>query len=564
MKKIVECVPNFSEGRDRAVIEAITGEISGTAGATLLDVDPGADTNRTVVTFVGTPDGVVEAAFRAIKRASEVIDMTRHSGAHARQGATDVCPLVPVAGITVEECVKLANTLAKRVGEELEIPVYLYEHAATREERRNLADIRAGEYEALEEKLGDPFWKPDFGPARFNARAGATVIGVREFLIAYNINFNTRNRKLVHDIALDIREKGRWKRDDGGKIVRDEKGKKVRKAGVFQCVKGVGWYIEEYGQAQLSMNLTNYHVTPPHAVFDEVCLQAEKRGIRVTGSELVGLVPLEAMREAGKHYLKKQGLSWGVPEKELIHIAVKSMGMCDITPFKAEEKIIEYRIEREGVDLTGMGIVDFVDELSTDSPAPGGGSVAALAGSLGAALSSMVSNLTVGKKGYEAVNDKMIEVAEKAQNLKDELLATVNEDTDAFNRVMDAFRLPKKTDEAKAVREDAIQNATKEATLLPLKVLRLSLNVLDLAEEAVLHGNRNSISDAGVAALMGNTCADGAFYNVMINLGSITDGDFVKNTRGDAEKYRDKAHEKASYIDKAVMKVLCDELEKQR
>ena len=559
MRRIVECVPNFSEGRDRAVIDTITAEISGTAGATLLDVDPGADTNRTVVTLVGTPEGVIEAAFRAIKKASEVIDMRKHRGAHARQGATDVCPLVPVSGVSVEECVQLSHRLAKRVGEELEIPVYLYEHAATREERRNLAEIRIGEYEALEGKLEDPSWAPDYGPARFNARAGATVIGVREFLIAYNINFNTRNRKLVHDIALDIREKGRFLRDENRKIVHDEDGNKVRKPGIFQCCKAVGWYIEEYGQAQLSMNLTNYHITPPHVVFDEVCRQAEKRGLRATGSELVGLIPLEAVVEAGRYFLNKQGLSWGVPEKELIHIAVKSMGMNEISPFVSEEKIIEYRIRGEGVNLTGMTVTDFTDELSSDSPAPGGGSVAALAGALGGGLSSMVANLTVGKKGYEDVKEKMIDIAARAQNLKDELLFAVNEDTDAFNRVMDAFGLPKKTDEAKVAREEAIQDATKEATLVPLKVLKLSHKVFELSEEVVLHGNQNSLSDAGVSGLMGRACADGAFYNVMINLDSITDETFVKETAEEAGRLREEAHRKADHIDRLVVKALTKE-----
>ncbi len=427
MRKIVECVPNFSEGRDMAVIKRITDAIESVDGVKLLDVDPGADTNRTVVTFVGSPEAVREAAFRAVKKAAEVIDMTKHHGAHPRMGATDVCPFVPVSGVTMEDCVEIAGQVGKRIGEELGIPVYLYEEAATKPEWHNLAEVRKGEYEGLKErfKSGDPYWTPDFGPAEFNERAGATAVGAREFLIAYNINLNTKDRKLANNVALNLREKGRAKRDENGKIVRDGEGKKVMVPGRLKHTKAIGWYIEEYGFAQISINLTNYKNTPWHTVFEVAREEAEKAGLLVTGSELVGLIPKQAVIEAGRYFLRKQGKSSGVSERELIEEAVLSMGLSQIAPFDPEEKIIEYRI-KEDEPLVSMNIKDFMDELASDSPAPGGGSVAALEASLGAALSAMVANLTVGKKGYEDIKDEMIGVAERTLEIKDRFLLLID------------------------------------------------------------------------------------------------------------------------------------------
>ena len=535
--KLVECVPNFSEGRDMAVIEKITGEIESTEGVKLLDVDPGKDTNRTVVTFIGSPDAALEAAFKAIARAAEVIDMSKHSGAHARMGATDVCPFVPVSGVTMEECAELARRLGERVGDELGIPVYLYEHAASRPERQNLANIRSGEYEGLREKLQDPEWKPDFGPARFNKGAGATVIGAREFLIAYNVNLNTRDTGVAREIAFTIREKGRLKRDKDGKVVRDGDGKALRDPGIFKACKAVGWYMEDFGRAQVSINLVDYKITPPHLVFDECCRIAGELGARVTGSELVGLIPLEAMLIAGRYYLEKLNKTKGVPESELIHTAVLSMGLGDLYPFEPDKKIIEYQFDR-GDMLTGMKIDGFTDLLSTDSPAPGGGSVAALCGALSGALSSMVGALTHGKKGYEESFGAMEKAGIDGQRLKEQFLADVDRDTDAFNRVMDAMRLPKKTDEEKAARASAIEEATKGATLVPLEVLRRTLEAAEIARVVVLKGNKNSISDAGVAALAARTAAEGAYLNVLINLSGIEDESFKKETLAEAEKIR--------------------------
>ncbi|MCF7801605.1 MAG: glutamate formimidoyltransferase [Candidatus Marinimicrobia bacterium] len=529
MSQIVECVPNFSEGRDLAVIKQITDEIEKVDGAKLLDVDPGADTNRTVVTLVGSPDAAVEAAFQAIKKASELIDMRQHSGAHPRMGATDVCPFIPVANMTMEDCAELARRLGKRVGEELGIPVYLYEFAASREDRRNLADIRAGEYEALPEKMKDTDFAPDFGPAQFNAQSGATVIGARKFLIAYNVNLNTQNRKMASDIALDIREKGRAKRDAAGKIIRDADGKMVKVPGTLRAVKAVGWYIDEYKMAQISMNLVDFDVTPLHKAFDEVCEQATRRGLRVTGSELVGLVPLSAMLDAGKHYLKKQGNSTAVSEKELVRLAIQSMGLSEISPFDPEEKIIEYQLrDKNKPSLLRMQVDDFADELASDSPAPGGGSVAALAGSLGAALVNMVGVLTFGKKGYEAVTDEVESLSLKAGALKDKLLKLVDEDTESFNQVMAAMRMKKKTDEQKAARAEAIERATQASAKVPFKVMESALAVGKLAAQMAKVGNQNSLSDAGVGILMARAALEGAAMNVLINLQGLSDKTFME------------------------------------
>jgi glutamate formiminotransferase/formiminotetrahydrofolate cyclodeaminase len=527
---LVECVPNFSEGRNQAVIDAVAGAIRETAGAFLLDVDPGKDTNRTVVTFVADCDAVIQAAFNAIETASRLIDMRKHTGAHPRMGATDVCPFVPVRGVTMEECAALARALGKRVGEELGIPVYLYEYAAASEERRNLANVRAGEYEGLARKLADPKWKPDFGPSELNPKSGATVIGAREFLIAYNVNLNTRDRRIAHDIALSIREAGRAKRDENGALFRDDDGSTVNVPGTLKACKAVGWYIAEYHKAQVSINLVDYHVTPPHAAFDEVKREAEKRGARVTGSELVGLIPLEAMLEAGRHYIRLQGRSSGVPESDLIETAIQSLGLNDISAFDPKQKIIEYRVAGPStlVDETLRG---FADETSRDSAVPGGGSVSALLGALACALSSMVANLTAGKKGYEGADAEMKTVAEKAQGLKDRFLVAVDDDSRAFDDVMTAMRLPKKTDEDIRRRQEAMEAATKRAVEVPLSVLAWCAEAVDLVETVAKKGNENSISDAGVAALALRSAASGAALNVLINLPGLSDKGYVAKTR---------------------------------
>jgi glutamate formiminotransferase/formiminotetrahydrofolate cyclodeaminase len=535
---IVECVPNFSEGRNRAVIDQITHAITGVEGAVLLDVDPGAATNRTVVTFVGEPDAVVEAAFMAVKTAAGIIDMRHHTGAHARMGATDVCPFVPVSGITMEECAELARRLGKRVGDELGIPVYLYENAASRPERQNLADVRKGEYEGLAAKLADPEWKPDFGPARHNAKSGATAVGAREFLIAYNVNLNTRDRRQAMDIAFAVREMGRAKRDTRGEILRHPDGTSIKVPGRLQAVKGVGWFIEEYDRTQVSMNLVDTNVTGVHTAFEAVDEEARARGVRVTGSELVGLVPLRAVLEAGRFYLKRQGRSPGIPERQIVETAVQSLGLREIASFDPDEKIIEYRLAREkraGL-LVSRTVTAFLDELSTDSPAPGGGSVAALCGSLSAALSSMVANLTVGRKGQEDVWEEMAVLAGKAQTLKDGMRDAVDADTDAFNQVMAAMRMKAATKEEKARKEGAMRCANRGATDVPLGVLERSLAAIELASGAAAKGNPNSLSDAGVAAFAALTAAEGAYLNVLINLNaSEGDAEWAAETRKTAE-----------------------------
>lgn len=551
MEKIVECVPNFSEGKDMGIIKAITDEIENVQDVFLLDVDPGKETNRTVVTFVGSPEGVKLAAFKAIKKAAELIDMRKHKGAHPRMGATDVCPFVPVKGISMEECVMIAKELGKMVGEELNIPVYLYEEAATKPERRNLANIREGEYEGLAEKIKDPFWYPDFGKPEFNPKSGATVIGAREFLIAYNINLNTRNKKIANRIAQNLREKG--------KTIKDKDGNKIEVPGLLRAVKAIGWYIPEYGYAQISVNLTNYKITPLYKLFESASSLAEEEGVKVIGSELVGLIPKDALIETGKYYLKKQGLSSGVPEKELIHIAVLSLGLDHTSLFKPEEKIIEYRIKKE--KLISMKITDFVDELSTDSPAPGGGSVSALCGSLGASLCAMVANLTFGKKGYEEFNDEMMYVAEKTQILKDSFLELVERDTEAFNDVMSAMRLSKNTEEENKIREARIQEATKKATLVPLETLKKTDEILEFAEVLVEKGNKNSISDVGVAAINAITSAEGAYMNVIINIPGINDEEFKENIKKQADEILKRVKERGEKIRDKVEQVLTRNLE---
>jgi len=554
--KLVECVPNFSEGRDREKINTITKEIESTPQVTLLDVDPGESTNRTVVTFIGTPEGVKQAAFKAIKKASEILDMTKHKGAHSRIGAADVCPFVPVTGVTMEDCVKLAREVGERVAKELDIPVYLYEEAAQKPERKNLATIRQGEYEGLAEKLKDPEWAPDYGKPVFNPKSGATVIGAREFLIAYNINFNTKDRRLAHKIALNIREKGRAKRDKNGNIIRDAEGKAIKVSGKFKEIKAVGWYVEDYGIAQLSINFTNYKISPPHIVFDEVIKEAEKLGLRVTGSELVGLIPKEAMLMAGRHYLKKQGKNPGVPEEELIRTAAISLGLNDVAPFDPAKKIIEYQFKEVENSLLDLNLREFANELSIDSPAPGGGSTAALSGALSVSLSSMVANLTTGKTGYEDVQKDVIKIALTAQALKDEFLRAVDLDTLAFNKVMDAMKMAKKTDEQKKERDKAIEEASKEATLVPLGVLEKSIEALKLAKEIALKGNKNSLSDAGVAGLAAQAAAEGACYNVKINLPGLEDARFRSKIKKQATTLVKKALELGQEIREIVEKEL--------
>ncbi|MFN8177182.1 MAG: glutamate formimidoyltransferase [bacterium] len=534
MDRIVECVPNFSEGRDRAKIDAIAAAIRSVDGVELLDVDPGTDTNRTVVTLVGEPDDVVEAAFRAIAEAAKRIDMRAHRGAHPRMGATDVCPFVPVRGVTMDDCAALARRLGRRVGEELGIPVYLYGFAASSAERRSLADVRAGEYEGLAARVGKPEWKPDFGPHEFRPDTGATAIGAREFLIAYNVNLNTRSRRLAHDIALDIRESGRRARDDGGNHVRDAQGNFVTVPGRFRECRAVGWTLPEHGIAQVSINLTNFKVTSLHDVFDAVDEGARRRGLRATGSEIVGVVPLDAVRLAGQHYLRKQGLPPGVPERELVHVAVKSLGLGDLVPFDASQKILEYRLRRTGL-LVDRTLTDFVDELSSDSPAPGGGSAAALMGSMSSALSSMVASLTAGKKGLEGAWERMTDLGVDAQLLKEEFLRDVDRDTDAFRAMQAASRLPKGSPEEIAARGQALRAATRRATEVPLEVLERTGRAAELAAEVATSGNPNSRSDAGVTALAARACAEGAYYNVLINLAGADDLEWAAGVRRRAE-----------------------------
>jgi glutamate formiminotransferase/formiminotetrahydrofolate cyclodeaminase len=509
------------------VIRQITDRIEAVEGVKLLDVDPGKATNRTVVTFVGAPGPVVEAAFRAVRMASEIIDMSKHRGEHPRFGAADVCPLVPVSGITMEETVEYARKLAGRIGAEIGIPVYCYENAAFTQERRNLAVVRSGEYEGLKEKLSDPGWKPDFGPATFIARTGAVAVGARDFLVAYNINLNTTSTRRANSIAFDVRERGRIKREGDpitGRIVTDGNGIPVMIPGSLKSVKAIGWYIEEYGMAQISMNLTNISVTPIHVAFDEVCRSAGSRGIRVTGSELVGLVPLQAMLDAGRYFLKKQKRSSGVPDREIIRIAVKSMGLDELGPFIPEEKIIEYRL-KEGSDhkLQGMTLRDFMEETASESVAPGGGSVSAYMGALGAALATMVANLSSHKRGWDDRWEEFSDQAVKGKSIQEELLTLVDEDTRAFNGILDAFGLPKNSPQEKAARKAAITSATLYAIRIPFRVMNTAFRGFELAEEMVRQGNPNSVSDAGVGALALHACIEGAWLNVRINASELKD-----------------------------------------
>ncbi len=516
--RLVECVPNFSDGRNEKVINAISDAIRSVQGVSLLDVDPGWSTNRTVITFVGSPEVIVEGAFQAIKTAQGLIDMRKQKGEHPRMGATDVCPFVPVSGVTMEECVKLAEQLGERVGKELGIPVYLYAEAAKRDDRKSLADIRKGEYEALPEKMKEKSFKPDYGPSEFNAQSGATVIGARQFLIAYNVNLNTRSKKLANDIALTIREAGKAKRDADGNIVKDKEGVSVKEPGTLKAVRAVGWYVDEYKRAQISINLIDYSVCSLHQAFDEAERVANEMGLRATGSEIVGLVPLAPMLEAGRHYLRKQGRSTGVSERELVETAVQSLGLAELSPFDIEKKIIEYNVAPKIKELKKLSLSDFVDDLASDSVAPGGGSAAALAGALSASLSAMVGNLTYEKKGFEKSKPLLNELAEKGQTLKSEFLRDVDNDMNAYNRIIEARRMPKSTPEEMRSREQAMHEANLEATQVPLGVLKRCDDALDLVDTAIKKGNPNSLSDAGVAGLMALAAAEGAYYNVLINL----------------------------------------------
>jgi len=535
MKQLIECVPNISEGRDTGIIKQITEVVETFEGVRLIDVDPGKATNRTVITFVGSPEEVCEAAFRLVKKASELIDMSKHHGEHPRFGATDVCPLVPVANITMDEVVVYARNLGKRIGEELGIPVYNYEFAASKPDRKNLANCRSGEYEGLKEKLSIPAWKPDFGPAKFNdhvAKTGATAVGARNFLVAYNFNLNTTSTRRANSIAYDVREKGREKREGDpitGKIVRDEKGNTVYIPGTLKSTKAIGWYIEEYGIAQISMNMTDITVTSVHEAFDEVCRAAEKRGVRVTGSELVGVIPLKAMLDAGKYYLRKQQRSIGIPDREIIRIAVKSLGLDELAPFDPDKKIIEYILEDKKVKkLVDLTVTGFVNETASESPAPGGGSISATMGAMGAALGTMVANLSSHKRGWDDRLEEFSDWAVKGKYYQEELLKMVDEDTRAFNKIMDAFSLPKKSEEEKSFRNKIIQDATKYAIEVPYRVMNLCFESMEVMKAMAEIGNPNSVSDAGVGAIAALAGVKGAFLNVKINAGGLEDKTFVE------------------------------------
>lgn len=528
MRRLIECVPNFSEGNDTGVIRQITDAIGTVAGVELLDVDPGKATNRTVVTFVGAPEDVIEAAVRGARTATALIDMRKHRGEHPRFGALDVCPLVPVTGVTMAETVEYARALARRLGEEVGLTVFCYERAALRESRRNLADVRAGEYEGLADKLARPDGKPDFGPAAFNARSGATAVGARDFLIAYNVNLNTTSVRRANAIAFDVREKGRVARRGDplmGEIVRDAQGQTVWTPGSLKCVKGIGWYIEEYGICQISMNLTDIEVTPVHVAFDEVCAKAAERGIRVTGSEVVGMLPLRCMLDAGRYFLRKQHRSTGVADRELIKIAVKSLGLDDLKPFVAQDKIIEYRLaattsSKRLVDAT---VREFVEETASESAAPGGGSVAATLGALGAALGTMVANLSAHKPGWDDRWAEFSEQAERGKACHEELTRLIDDDTAAFNGIMAAFRLPQGSDAEKSARAAAVQAATRHAIEVPLRVMEVALASMDVIEAMAQNGQPASVSDAGVGALCARAAVRGAWLNVAINSRDLTD-----------------------------------------
>jgi glutamate formiminotransferase/formiminotetrahydrofolate cyclodeaminase len=556
MSRIVECVPNFSEGNNLQVINEITQEIEKVEGVKLLNVDPGKATNRTVVTFVGEVENVIEAAFQAIKKASTLIDMSQHQGEHPRMGATDVCPLIPISGITMEETAKYAQQLAQRVGEELSIPAYLYESAQPDKERSNLSVIRSGEYEGFFDKIKEDKWKPDFGPQEMNAQSGATCIGARDFLIAYNVNLNTKSTRIANRVAFDVREQGRVKREGNpyvGPVVKDENGEPIRIPGKLKHVKGIGWYIEEYGIAQISINLTNFRETPLHLVFEETRKSAEARGVRVTGSELVGLVPLEPMLQAGKYFLEQQGLSSGVDEPTLVDIAIKSMGLNEISEFDPKTRIIEYLLRNESDErLVNMSVKNFALETASDSPAPGGGSIAALAGSLGAALGTMVANLSAAKRGWEDRVSEFSPWAEEGQKHTAKLTALVDEDTRAFDSIMAAIGLPKDTSEQKDERKKAIEKASQYATEVPFKTMQAAYDCLPLLREMAEKGNPNSLSDVGVGAICIKTAVRGAWFNVLINAKDLGDRTWAENMVNKAEALLKKNHQECDEIANSI------------
>ncbi|MBN2667983.1 MAG: glutamate formimidoyltransferase [Bacteroidales bacterium] len=557
MKQLIECVPNFSEGNDMGIIKQITDQIESVEGVKLLDVDPGKTTNRTVVTFVGEPKPVIEAAFLAIAKAKELIDMSKHKGEHPRMGATDVCPLVPIANISMEETAKYAHQLAKRVGDELEFPVYLYEFAATQPKRKNLAYVRSGEYEALPQKLTQEEWKPDYGPAKFDPKAGATAISARNFLVAYNFNLNTTSTRRANAIAFDVREAGRVKLDEKGKAVLDENGKKIRIPGTLKSTKAIGWFIEEYGIAQISMNLTDISVTSIHVAFDEVERAARERGIRVTGSELVGLVPKQALIDAGKHFLCKQERSLGIDEKEIIKIAIKSLGLDELKPFNPNERIIEYLLETDqNRPLIKMNLTEFANETASESPAPGGGSISAYMGVLGISLGTMVANLSSHKRGWDKQWEKFSKIAEHGQSIKDKLLHMVDEDTQAFNKIMDAFSLAKSSDEEKQIRHKVIQEATEYATKVPLEVMKLALESMQPIKEMAEFGNPNSVTDAGVGALAARSAVMGAFLNVKINAAGLDDKTLATAIIEEGTLIE----EKAKALENEILKIVNDKI----
>jgi len=542
-KKLIECVPNISEGRDNEKIRAISTIVEKINGIKLLNVDPGKATNRTVITFVGEPQAVIDAAFLLIQKAQELIDMSNHSGEHPRMGATDVCPLVPIANVSMKECAEWAHKLGEKVGKELGIPVYHYEAAAKDEKRKNLANCRKGEYEGLSKKLSDPRWIPDFGPAEFNnsvKKSGATAISARDFLVAYNINLNTTSTRRANSVAFDIREAGRIKREGdslSGKIIRDEDGNPIKQPGLFKSVKGIGWYIEEYGIAQISYNLTNINISPLHEVFEKTCERSTARGMRVTGSELIGLVPKKVLIDAGKYFLRKQKRSIGIHESEIIKIAIKSLGLDELAAFNPQERVIEYILEHNTKKpLVNMTLTNFANETASESPAPGGGSISAYCGAMGAALGTMVANLSAHKRGWDERWEEFSNWAEKGIEYQNMLLNLVDEDTNAFNKIMDAFRLPKNSEEEKSNRSIAIQNATKNAILIPFKVMETAFNSMQVMKAMAEFGNPNSITDAGVGALCARTAVIGAFLNVKINCKDCEDTDFVKNILERGEK----------------------------
>ncbi|PYK60204.1 MAG: glutamate formimidoyltransferase [Verrucomicrobia bacterium] len=559
MQKLIECAPNFSEGRDPDIIRQITDAIASADGVSLLDVDPGATTNRTVVTFVGTPEAVVESAFRGIQKAAELIDMRKHKGAHPRMGATDVCPFIPISNVNWKEAIACAKELAKRVGDELKIPVYLYEKAAKNPSRANLAIIREGEYEGFFDKIKQADWRPDFGPNEFNAKSGATVIGAREFLIAYNVNLNTKAVRRANSVAFDVREMGRVKTLDGtltGNPMVDEKGEPIRIPGMLKHVKAIGWYVEEYGIAQVSMNLTNIDETPLHTAFDACNESATKRGLRVTGSEIVGMVPRKCLVDAGRHFLQKQNWSEGAAEEELIDLAIRSMGLNELKPFDPKEKIIELKVEAAAPQksLVKLDLRRFCNETLSDSPAPGGGSVAALMGALGISLGGMVANLSAGKRGWEDKLRYFSDWAVKAQQMKDEMLLLVDEDTAAFNEVMAAFALPKGSTKEKSTRSAAIENANKLAAEVPLRVMQTASKAYDLLAEMAARGNPASISDVGVGLLAVRACVEGAGMNVRINVANLKDEKIKTSLLNKVQVFSDESETRFKEISKIVEK----------